>query len=290
MFPMMSLELSNSMSLPSDTRSIHALLNVMAQLRDPDGGCPWDLEQDFRSIMPHTLEEAYEVADAIERHNLVDLREELGDLLLQVVFHAQMASEQQAFDFSDVVQGIVEKMIRRHPHVFGDEESRTAGAVAGRWEQIKDQEKAEKRAAATGGGQAAPQSILDDVPVVMPGLTQAVKLQKKAAKVGFDWPDTSLVIDKLNEEMLELSQEVTNEPRDMSKIEDELGDILFVYANLARHLGVDPEAAIRRTNQKFRRRFGRIEELLSSDGKAFQDMDLAGLDLLWDQAKEEERS
>lgn len=279
------------MSLPSDPRSIQALLSVMAQLRNPDGGCPWDLEQDFKSIMPYTLEEAYEVADAIERHNLVDLREELGDLLLQVVFHAQMASEQQAFDFSDVVQGIVEKMIRRHPHVFGDEESKSAGAVAGRWEQIKAEEKAAKRKAAFGDKQAVPtESILNDVPVTMPGLTQAVKLQKKAAKVGFDWPDTSLVIDKLNEEMLELSQEVTNAPRDTSKIEDELGDILFVYANLARHLGVDPEAAIRRTNQKFRRRFGRIEELLSTKGKAFEEMDLAGLDLLWDQAKEEERS
>jgi len=280
------------MSLPSDSRSIQALLKIMEQLRNPDGGCPWDLEQDFKSIVPHTLEEAYEVADAIERHNLVDLREELGDLLLQVVFHAQMASEQQAFDFSDVVQGIVEKMIRRHPHVFGDEDSKTAGAVAGRWDQIKDQEKAAKLQAAAADGQAAPapRSLLDDVPVVMPGLTQAVKLQKKAAKVGFDWPDTSLVIDKLNEEMLELSQEITKEPRDTSKIEDELGDILFVYANLARHLGVDPEAAIRRTNQKFRRRFGRIEEILSSEDKSFDEMDLAGLDLLWDQAKKEERS
>lgn len=280
------------MSLPSDTRSIHALLAVMAQLRNPDGGCPWDLEQDFNSIAPYTLEEAYEVVDAIERHNLVDLREELGDLLLQVVFHAQMASEQQAFDFSDVVQGIVEKMIRRHPHVFGDENSKTAGAVAGRWDQIKEQEKAEKLQASLNAGEQAPatKSLLDDVPVVLPGLTQAVKLQKKAAKVGFDWPDTSQVIDKLNEEMLELSQEVTHEPRDTSKIEDELGDILFVYANLARHLGVDPEAAIRRTNQKFRRRFGRIEELLSTEGKEFDEMDLAGLDELWDQAKKEERS
>jgi MazG family protein len=280
------------MSLPSDTRSIHALLAVMAQLRNPDGGCPWDLEQDFNSIAPYTLEEAYEVVDAIERHNLVDLREELGDLLLQVVFHAQMASEQQAFDFSDVVQGIVEKMIRRHPHGFGDEESKTAGAVAGRWDQIKEQEKAEKLKATLNAGEQAPapESLLDDVPVVLPGLTQAVKLQKKAAKVGFDWPDTSQVIDKLNEEMLELSQEVTHEPRDTSKIEDELGDILFVYANLARHLGVDPEAAIRRTNQKFRRRFGRIEELLSTEGKEFDEMDLAGLDQLWDQAKKEERS
>lgn len=280
------------MSLPSDTRSIHALLAVMAQLRNPDGGCPWDLEQDFNSIAPYTLEEAYEVVDAIERHNLVDLREELGDLLLQVVFHAQMAAEQQAFDFSDVVQGIVEKMIRRHPHVFGDENSKTAGAVAGRWDQIKEQEKAEKLKASLNAGEQAPasESLLDDVPVVLPGLTQAVKLQKKAAKVGFDWPDTSQVIDKLNEEMLELSQEVTHEPRDTSKIEDELGDILFVYANLARHLGVDPEAAIRRTNQKFRRRFGRIEELLSTEGKEFDEMDLAGLDKLWDQAKKEERS
>ncbi|MAB15347.1 MAG: nucleoside triphosphate pyrophosphohydrolase [Parvibaculum sp.] len=252
----------------------------MARLRDPDGGCPWDLEQDFSTIAPYTIEEAYEVADAIEQGDMAELRDELGDLLFQVAFHARMAEEQDAFAFGDVVQAICEKMIRRHPHVFGDEEQREAGAVKGRWEEIKAQEKAAKP--------KKTESILDDVPLSLPGLTRAVKLQNRAARVGFDWPDTSLVIDKLNEEMLELSAEVAK-GGDADRLEDEMGDLLFVYANLARHLKVDPEKALRRANAKFRRRFGRIEEKLAAQGRTPEDSNLEEMDALWDEAKAEER-
>lgn len=266
--------------MSNETGRIEALLDIMAKLRDPDGGCPWDLEQDFASIAPYTIEEAYEVADAIERGDMDDLKDELGDLLLQVVFHAQMAKEEGRFDFSDVVRAICEKMTRRHPHVFGDEEQRSAGAVKGRWEEIKAEEKAEKG--------KAPASILDDVPLALPALARAIKLQNRAARVGFDWPDTSLVIDKLNEEMLELSAEVAK-GGDPDRLEDEMGDLLFVYANLARHMKVDPEAALRRANAKFRRRFGRIEEKLAADGRRPEDSTLEEMDALWDEAKAEER-
>jgi tetrapyrrole methylase family protein/MazG family protein/ATP diphosphatase len=259
---------------------IEALLDIMARLRDPDGGCPWDLEQDFASIAPYTIEEAYEVADAIERGDMDDLKDELGDLLLQVVFHAQMAKEEGRFDFSGVVQAICEKMIRRHPHVFGDEEQRSAGAVKGRWEEIKAEEKAAKGLAQT--------NILDDVPLALPALARAIKLQNRAARVGFDWPDTSLVIDKLNEEMLELSAEVAK-GGDADRLEDELGDLLFVYANLARHMKVDPEAALRRANAKFRRRFGRIEEKLAERALTPEQSTLEEMDALWNEAKTEER-
>lgn len=263
-----------------DLSRIDALLAIMARLRDPDGGCPWDLEQDFSTIAPYTIEEAYEVADAIEQGDMAELRDELGDLLFQVAFHARMAQEQDAFAFGDVVRAICEKMIRRHPHVFGDEEQREAGAVKGRWEEIKAQEKA--------GKPQKSESILDDVPLSLPGLTRAVKLQNRAARVGFDWPDTSLVIDKLNEEMLELSTEVAK-GGDADRLEDEMGDLLFVYANLARHLKVDPEKALRRANAKFRRRFGRIEEKLAAQGRKPEDSSLEEMDALWDEAKAEER-
>ncbi|HAC59348.1 MAG TPA: nucleoside triphosphate pyrophosphohydrolase [Rhodobiaceae bacterium] len=264
----------------SDKGGIEALLDIMARLRDPQDGCPWDVEQDFASIAPYTIEEAYEVADAIERGDMDDLKDELGDLLLQVVFHAQMAREEGLFDFSDVVRAICEKMIRRHPHVFGDEEQRSAGSVKGRWEEIKAEEKASK-----GAEQA---SILDDVPLSLPALVRAIKLQNRAARVGFDWPDTSQVIDKLNEEMLELSSELAK-GGDADRLEDEMGDLLFVYANLARHLNVDPEAALRRANAKFRRRFGRIEEKLAAAGKRPEDSTLEEMDALWNEAKREER-
>lgn len=266
--------------MSNESGRIEALLDIMARLRDPDGGCPWDLEQNFASIAPYTIEEAYEVADAIERGDMGDLKDELGDLLLQVVFHAQMAKEEGRFDFPDVVRAICEKMIRRHPHVFGDEDQRSAGAVKGRWEEIKAEEKAEKG--------KAPTSILDDVPLALPALARAIKLQNRAARVGFDWPDTSLVIDKLNEEMLELSAEVAK-GSDPDRLEDELGDLLFVYANLARHMKVDPEAALRRANAKFRRRFGRIEEKLAAAGKRPEDSSLEEMDALWNEAKAEER-
>lgn len=264
-----------------DLTRIDKLLEIMAQLRAREGGCPWDLEQDFKSVAPYTIEEAYEVADAIELGDMKELREELGDLLFQVIFHAQMASEEGHFAFGDVVQAINEKMIRRHPHVFGDEVARSAGAVKGRWEEIKAEEKAAK-------GAAAPQSILDDVPLALPALVRAVKLQNKAARVGFDWPDISLVLDKLNEEMLELSVELAK-GGDVDRLEDELGDMLFVYANLARHLKIDPENALRRANAKFRRRFGRIEDWLAEKGTALEDSNLEEMDALWNAAKREER-
>ena len=265
-----------------DPERIETLLAIMAKLRSPDGGCPWDLEQNFATIAPYTIEEAYEVAEAIERGDMADLRDELGDLLFQVVFHAQMASEKQAFGFADVVRAICEKMIRRHPHVFGDEEARTAGAVKGRWDEIKAEEKAAK-------GQPAAASLLDDVPLALPALVRAIKLQNRAARVGFDWPDTSQVLDKLNEEMLELSEELAR-GGDADRLEDEFGDMLFVYANLARHLKIDPEAALRRANAKFYRRFNWIERALADMGKTPEQSDLEEMDRLWNEAKISERT
>lgn len=269
---------------PPDPDKTDALIEIMSRLRDPDGGCPWDLEQNYATIAPYTIEEAYEVADAIERGDMDDLKDELGDLLLQVVFHAQMAKEEGRFDFGDVVRAICEKMIRRHPHVFGDETQRSAGEVRGRWEEIK----AEERAAKAARGSARQASILDDVPLALPALSRAVKLQTRAARTGFDWPDISHVIDKLNEEMLELSEEVAK-GGDADRVEDEMGDLLFVYANLARHLKIDPEAALRRANAKFRRRFGRIEEKLAAKGRAPAQSTLEEMDAMWDEAKREER-
>src|SRR5690606_4580532 len=252
------------------------LLAIMARLRDPDGGCPWDLEQDFSSIAPYTIEEAYEIADAIERGDLAELKDELGDLLFQVVFHARMAEEQDVFAFADVVQAVCEKMIRRHPHVFGDEEQRTAGAVAGRWEESKAAEKASKGTTS--------QSILDDVPLALPALSRAVKLQNRAARVGFDWPETRQVIDKLNEEMLELADEISK-GGDPDRLEDEMGDLLFVYANLARHMKLAPGAALRRANAEFRRRFGWSEGSLAAQGKKPEECSLEEMEALWNEAK-----
>lgn len=266
--------------MAEETGAIDRLLSIMVRLRDPTSGCPWDLEQNFSSIAPYTIEEAYEVADAIERGDIEEIKDELGDLLLQVVFHAQMAAEQGAFDFEDVAAAISDKMVRRHPHVFGDERQRAAGAVKVRWEEIKAAERAAKGGAAT--------SILDDVPLALPALSRAVKLQNRAARVGFDWPETRMVIEKLNEEMLELSEEIAK-GGDADRLEDEMGDLLFVYANLARHLKIDPEAALRRANAKFRRRFGRIEEKLAAQGRTPAQSTLEEMDALWDEAKGEER-
>ncbi len=263
-------------------KSIADLLAVMAALRTPGSGCPWDLEQTFETIAPYTIEEAYEVADAIERGDRAGLREELGDLLLQVVYHARMAEEEGAFTFADVVEAITEKMIRRHPHVFGTEAERAAGATPGFWERIKAREKPVRSAG----------SVLDDVPVGLPALTRAVKLQHKAAKVGFDWPSLAPVLDKLKEELGELEREIAASPAQAkagAAIEEELGDVLFVLANVARHLKVDPEAALRSANQKFIRRFRRIEELLAEDGRTPAGSTLAEMDRLWDRAKTEER-
>jgi len=254
------------------------LLAIMARLRDPDGGCPWDLEQTFATIAPYTVEEAYEVADAIERGDLKDLRDELGDLLFQVVFHARMAEEQGAFAFDDVARAINAKMIRRHPHVFGDADHRSSAEQTAAWEVIKAEERAERRKAA---------SLLDDVPVGLPALTRAVKLSRRAAGVGFVWPSAKEVLEKLHEEVAELEYEV--EAGDMAKAREELGDVLFVVANLARQLDIEPEDALRATNAKFGRRFRYIEARLAEAGKTPAQSDLAEMDALWDQAKAVEK-
>jgi len=264
--------------------SIDDLLKIMAALRDPTSGCPWDLEQSFASIAPYTLEEAYEVADAIERGNMGDLKEELGDLLLQVVFHSQMAQEDGQFDFGDVVSGICDKMIRRHPHVFDASDADTPEHVVRNWEAIKEAEKAAKR------DKTEPAHILDDVPVNLPALTQAVKLQKKAARVGFDWPKVEDVLEKLREETDELLAEIRNETVDQQAAFEEYGDLLFVYANFARHLKIDPEASLRSANMKFRRRFRRIEEILHARSSSTDEATLEDMDALWAQAKFEEKS
>ncbi|MEY3002893.1 MAG: hypothetical protein RLZZ491_69 [Pseudomonadota bacterium] len=247
---------------------------IMARLRDPVRGCPWDVEQDFASIAPYTIEEAYEVADAIDRKAWDELKGELGDLLFQSVFHAQMAQEAGLFDLDDVANAIADKMIARHPHVFGAESNaKTAAQQVADWERVK----ASERAAKAKGG------VLDDVALGLPALMRAEKLQKRAARVGFDWPDIALVLDKITEEARELAEARRTLPQD--KIAEEMGDLLFVMANLARHLGVDPEDALRRTNAKFTRRFAYIEAALAQAGKRPADSDLAEMDALWTDAK-----
>ena len=261
------------------SRDIGRLLDIMAALRTPQTGCPWDLAQNFATIAPYTLEEAYEVADAIARNDLADLKEELGDLLLQVVFHARMADEQGAFDFGDVVETITDKLIRRHPHVFGDERSDDPCAVEGLWERIKAQEKAARGRRSEGAG------ALAGVPVALPALTRALKLQAKASQVGFDWNDPRAVLRKIREEADEIEGALNG---DQAAAAAEVGDLLFAAVNLARHLRADPEALLRQTNQKFERRFGAIEEALAARGKAPQDATLAEMDALWDEAKARE--
>ena len=267
------------------------LLDVMASLRTPGTGCPWDLEQTFETIAPYTIEEAYEVADAIATGDMGALKDELGDLLLQVVYHARIAEEQGAFDFAAVADAITRKMIRRHPHVFGTPEERAAGAAPGFWERLKAVEKAERLAA---GGPQAPRiasTVLADVPVGLPALTRAHKLQAKAARVGFDWPSLAPVFDKAREELAELEQAIAAAPRkDDPAIAEELGDLLFVLANVARHLGVDPEAALRLTNDKFTRRFGAIEAALAAQGRTPDQSNLEEMDALWNAAKAQEKS
>ena len=265
------------------SKNITRLLEIMAALRTPGTGCPWDLEQTFRTIAPYTLEEAYEVADAIEHDDLEQLREELGDLLLQVVFHARMAQEQGAFDFGDVVESITEKLIRRHPHVFADAEGRTAAAVKGLWERIKADEKAAKAARK---GQPAQAGALAGVPVALPALTRALKLQDKAGAVGFDWNDPRAVLAKIREEADEIEQAL--DQRDAG-VTAEVGDLLFAAVNLARHLKADPESLLRATNQKFERRFASIEQALAARGKKPEDADLAEMDALWNAAKAAEK-
>ena len=257
------------------TGAIDALIEVMRRLRDPENGCPWDKEQDFKSIAPYTIEEAYEVEDAIARDHMGDLKEELGDLLFQVVFHARIAEERGLFNFDDVAEAMTDKLIRRHPHVFADEEKRhNSQQQLVAWEALK----AEERKSKDKGG------LLDDVPVGLPGMTRAAKLTKRAARIGFDWPKLDDVFDKLDEEVSELKAEITLQ--DKTAIRAELGDVLFVLANLARKLEVEPEDAIRLTNAKFIRRFETIESELKLRGKTIEQSDLEEMDTIWRQAKQ----
>lgn len=257
---------------------IDDLIRIMARLRDPERGCPWDREQTFRSIAPYTIEEAYEVADAIEREDLTDLADELGDLLLQVVFHAQIARESGAFDFAEVVDAIAGKMIRRHPHVFGDADTSGGAEQSVKWEELK---------AAERSGSGRGESQLDGVPLALPALTRAVKLQRRAARYGFDWRHPDDVFEKLSEELGELREAVR--AGDRATIDEELGDLLFTVANLARHLGTDPESAARAANRKFERRFRELERRADADRSSVDARDPAELEEIWSEIKAEEK-
>jgi nucleoside triphosphate diphosphatase len=270
------------------SRDISRLLEIMATLRTPGSGCPWDLEQSFASIAPYTVEEAYEVADAIARGDLDDLCDELGDLLLQVVFHARMAEEQHAFSFGDVVAAITLKMIRRHPHVFaGKDERLTTSDVKGAWDRIKAEEKAE-RAARRPTEQITRKSLLSGVKAGQPALTRAMELQRKASSVGFDWNDPRAVLRKIREEADEI--EAALDRADADELADETGDLLFALVNLARHVGVDPDTALRGTNAKFERRFGYIEQTLEAQGGSLENASLTEMDALWNEAKRKEKN
>jgi len=257
--------------------SIDRLRDILKALRTPETGCPWDLKQNFKSIAPYTIEEAYEVVDAIERDDMDDLKDELGDLLLQVVFHAQMAEEAGLFNFDDIAHAVSDKMQRRHPHVFADETVKSAEDVKNSWEVIKAKEKEAKLG-------AMPQSLLDDIPITLPGMTRSVKLQKRAARVGFDWPKVSQVFDKLDEELGELREEI-EQNGSPDRLLDEIGDVMFVIANLARHLKIDPEQASRAGNQKFTNRFRDMEKQAKASGKDMGNLTLDELETMWQSAK-----
>ncbi|OLF77968.1 nucleoside triphosphate hydrolase [Maricaulis sp. W15] len=264
---------------PENLAPIDRLRVIMAKLRDPDGGCPWDLEQDFASIAPYTIEEAYEVADAIERKRYDELKDELGDLLLQVVFHSQIAAEAGLFGFDDVAAAINDKMIRRHPHVFGDADTRDSETQTAEWEAIKA---AERKSSDKG------ESLLDDVPVALPALKRAQKLQKRAATVGFDWPTADRVLEKVDEELAEVREAMAAD--DADAVAEEIGDLIFVCTNLGRKMKVDVEAATRSANAKFERRFRHIEDTLAARGQAMKDTSLDAMEALWDEAKRIEKS
>jgi ATP diphosphatase len=268
------------------SREIERLIEIMAALRRPGSGCPWDLEQTFRTVAPYTIEEAYEVADAIERGDLEDLRDELGDLLLQVVFHARMAEEAGTFVFGDVVEAITAKLIRRHPHVFGEARDLSPDEVKGVWDAVKAAERSERSRASRDA--AARPGLLDGIAQALPALTRAEKLTRKAATVGFDWPETAQVVDKIHEEIGEIADAVAGgEPE---RIEDEVGDLLFAAANLARHLKVDAEGALRRANAKFERRFHAIERSLADRGRSLNEASLDEMEQLWSETKAAERA
>lgn len=260
------------------SRDITRLLEIMAALRDRETGCPWDVDQTFDTIVPYTIEEAYEVAEAIADDDMSALCDELGDLLLQVVYHAQIASETGAFAFPDVVEAITRKLIRRHPHVFGDDDAKAAGAAKGQWDRIKAEEKRER-------GLEPPKGALDGVPVAIPATMRAVKLQDKAARVGFEWPDVGSVLAKIREEIDEVEREIASKaPRE--RLESEIGDVMFALANLARRFEVDPDQALRRTNAKFVKRFQNIEARLAADGRKPQDASLSEMEALWVASKD----
>ena len=260
---------------------IERLLDIMKALRDPHTGCPWDIKQNFATIAPYTIEEAYEVQDAISSGDRSKICEELGDLLLQVVFHAQIAAEEKSFSFDDVATGIAEKMIRRHPHIFADSTANSSDEVRQNWEQIKAEERQEQAQEKAG--------ILDGIAITLPAIIRAAKLQKRAASIGFDWPDLDAVIEKLHEETDELRQQWASNPEDKERLKDEIGDILFVAANLARKTGIDPETALLSTNQKFERRFRYIEDKLAEQNIQPKEAGLELMDKLWDAAKHQER-
>ena len=268
------------------SREIERLLEIMAALRDPETGCAWDVAQTFESIVPYTIEEAYEVADAIERKDLPDLQDELGDLLLQVVFHAQMAAEEGAFDFGGVVEAITSKLIRRHPHVFGDTPSRDPAVIKRAWEEIKAGEKAARRELRGAAAERHP-GLLDDVPAAIPALSRAEKLTRRAAGVGFDWTETKQVVAKIREELAEVEEAI--DAGGKAAIQDEIGDLLFSVANLARHCDIDAEAALRGTNSKFLRRFRAIEKALSESGRDIGSCSLDEMEALWVKAKRAEK-
>ena len=260
----------------ADPAALAELLDIMARLRDRERGCPWDVEQTFATIAPYTIEEAYEVADAIERNDLPDLKDELGDLLFQVVFHARMAEEAGAFAFADVARAICDKMLRRHPHVFGDQKVAGSAEQTKRWEEIKREERAVYAPTAGAG-------VLDDVPLGLPALTRAAKLGKRAASVGFDWPDVAGVRAKVDEETAELDAAVAQ--RDGAAIAAEMGDLLFTIANWCRHLELDPETCLRAANEKFATRFRAVEQAVARDGRTWADHDAAALDAFWRSVK-----
>ena len=262
-----------------DRWTLDDLIEIMARLRHPEAGCPWDMEQDFKSIAPYTIEEAYEVADAIARGDMDSLKDELGDLLLQVIYHTRMAEEDGLFAFTDVANAVSAKMIRRHPHVFGDAVVEDSEAQTASWEAIKATERQAK------GTDGLP-SVLDHVPTALPAMKRAEKLQKRAARVGFDWPDAAQVIDKIREEIGELETEINNDaPQD--RLEDELGDLLFAVVNLARKVKVEPGSALRQTNLKFEARFRFIERMLAAKGRTTEDASLREMEALWQRAKTE---
>ncbi|KGQ66862.1 nucleoside triphosphate pyrophosphohydrolase [Gallibacterium anatis] len=261
------------------TTKLEKFAEIIAKLRDPNGGCPWDLEQTYKTMPPHILEEAYEVVEAINQDDRKELKEELGDLLMQVVFLSQLAQEEGAFTLDDVIDGITDKIIRRHPHVFGEIKAENSDEVLKNWENIKQQERYQKEQF----------SILDNVPIALPSLLRAAKLQKRCAKVGFDWSELEPTIQKVEEELQEVRDEVSKQPQNPQAIEEEIGDLLFASVNVARHLKLNPEEALRKANLKFERRFRQVEQSILASGRQLEQVSLAEMDLIWDQVKQQEK-